>query len=256
MAHKHNANERRARAAPMCRCKHVTLKTLKTSGKMKRRSLATIREESSRGSVCNSDAAIYAMVTATAVLSYVNSLGGQFVHDDIPAILTNGDVTGASSLKELFLNDFWGTPMADVTSHKSYRPLTTLSFSDNLRSLDVVIHQRAYSQAQSCSALGVSLRDMIRNEEIRRRNKVVIDIAKRISTLKWQWAGHVARRADDRWSRKVLECVGKWRVGRPPTRWTDDLRKVAGSRWMQMAGGRLGWRSLGEAYVQQWTIEG
>ncbi|KAG7305254.1 hypothetical protein JYU34_009297 [Plutella xylostella] len=115
----------------MCRCKHVTLKTLKTSGKMKRRSLATIREESSRGSVCNSDAAIYAMVTATAVLSYVNSLGGQFVHDDIPAILTNGDVTGASSLKELFLNDFWGTPMADVTSHKSYRPLTTLSFRLN-----------------------------------------------------------------------------------------------------------------------------
>ncbi|CAG9132369.1 unnamed protein product [Plutella xylostella] len=100
--------------------------------------------------------------------------------------------------------------------------------------------------------------DRIRNEEIRRRTKVT-DIAKRISTLKWQWAGHVARRADDRWSTKVLECrprVGKRRVGRPPTRWSDDLRKVAGSRWMQMAGGRLGWRSLGEAYVQQWTTEG
>ncbi|KAG7299764.1 hypothetical protein JYU34_016774 [Plutella xylostella] len=122
-----------------------------------------------------------------------------------------------------------------------------------------LIHKlRVAQRAMERAMLGVSLRDRIRNEEIRRRTKVT-DIAKRISTLKWQWAGHVARRADDRWSRKVLEWrprVGKRRVGRPPTRWSDDLRKVAGSRWMQMAGDRLGWRSLGEAYVQQWTTEG
>ncbi|CAG9106243.1 unnamed protein product [Plutella xylostella] len=102
-----------------------------------------------------------------------------------------------------------------------------------------LIHKlRVAQRAMERAMLGVSLRDRIRNEEIRRRTKVT-DIAKRISTLKWQWAGHVARRADDRWSRKVLEWrprVGKRRVGRPPTRWSDDLRKVAGSRWMQMAG--------------------
>ncbi|CAG9132702.1 unnamed protein product [Plutella xylostella] len=101
-----------------------------------------------------------------------------------------------------------------------------------------LIHKlRVAQRAMERAMLGVSLRDRIRNEEIRRRTKVT-DIAKRISTLKWQWAGHVARRADDRWSRKVLEWrprVGKRRVGRPPTRWSDDLRKVAGSRWMQMA---------------------
>lgn len=95
---------------------------------MKRRSLTTVREETSSNSICNSDIAIYSMVTATAVLSYLNSLNGEFVHDDIPAIVTNGDVTGTNSLKELFFNDFWGTPMEDVNSHKSYRPLTTLSF--------------------------------------------------------------------------------------------------------------------------------
>ena len=33
---------------------------------------------------------------------------------------------------------------------------------------------------------GVSLRDRIRNEEIRRRTEVV-NIAQRISKLKWQW---------------------------------------------------------------------
>lgn len=75
-----------------------------------------------------SDVMIYVMVVTIAVLSYCNSLNGEFVHDDIPAIVTNGDVIGSNPLKELFLNDFWGTPMLDVDSHKSYRPLTTLSF--------------------------------------------------------------------------------------------------------------------------------
>ncbi|XP_049865202.1 protein O-mannosyl-transferase TMTC1-like [Pectinophora gossypiella] len=112
----------------MCKCRHVTLRI--RAPKMKRRSLPTVREENRR-SVCTSDFAIYSMVTATAVLSYMNSLSGEFVHDDIPAIVTNGDVTGGNSLKQLFLDDFWGTPMADANSHKSYRPLTTLSFRLN-----------------------------------------------------------------------------------------------------------------------------
>ncbi|KOB68156.1 putative smile protein [Operophtera brumata] len=93
------------------------------SPKAKRR-LPTVREEPKS----SSDVMIYIMVTTTAILSYINSLSGDFVHDDVPAIVTNGDVVGTSSLKELFLNDFWGTPMVDVNSHKSYRPLTTLSF--------------------------------------------------------------------------------------------------------------------------------
>ncbi|CAH2234041.1 jg25602 [Pararge aegeria aegeria] len=77
--------------------------------------------------------------------------------------------------------------------------------------------------------------------------------------LKWQWAGHVCRRTDGRWSRKVLEWrprVGKRSVGRPPTRWSDDLRKVAGIDWMRKAENRKSWRCLKEAYVQQWTHNG
>ena len=34
-------------------------------------------------------------------------------------------------LSRLFLNDFWGLPLSDPESHKSYRPLTTLSFRAN-----------------------------------------------------------------------------------------------------------------------------
>ena len=116
------------------------------------------------------------------------------------------------------------------------------------------VTQRAMERAM----LGVSLRDRLRNEEIRRRTKVT-DIAQRISKLKWQWAGHIARRTDGRWGRRVLEWrprTGKRSVGRPPARWTDDLIKVAGTRWTQAASNRSLWKSMGEAYVQQWTSLG
>ncbi|CAH2231720.1 jg14303 [Pararge aegeria aegeria] len=85
--------------------------------------------------------------------------------------------------------------------------------------------------------LGISLRDRIRNDEIRRRTKVT-DIAQRISKLKWQWASHVCRRTDGLWGRRVLEWrprIDKRSVGRPPARWTDDLKKVAGCGWMRKA---------------------
>jgi hypothetical protein len=64
--------------------------------------------------------------------------------------------------------------------------------------------------------------------------------------------GHIARRTDGRWGVKVIEwrpCTGRRSVGRPPTRWTDDLVKVAGSSWMRAAQDRSSWRTLGEAYV-------
>ncbi|CAH2230041.1 jg20250 [Pararge aegeria aegeria] len=80
--------------------------------------------------------------------------------------------------------------------------------------------------------LGVSLRDQIRNEKIRRRTKVT-EIAQLVENLKLQWAGHIASRTDGRWGLLVLEWrsrTGRRSVGRPPTRWTDNIRRVAGSR--------------------------
>jgi hypothetical protein len=98
--------------------------------------------------------------------------------------------------------------------------------------------------------LGVSLRYRIRNEVIRQRTKVT-DIAHRISMLKWQWAGHISRRTDNRWGKRVL----KWRprlgssVGFPQARWSDDLCRTAGGSWMRVAEDRARWREIGEAYV-------
>lgn len=59
---------------------------------------------------------------------YYNSLNGQFVHDDLSAITTNNDVTGSAPTWDFLYNDFWGTALLDPRSHKSYRPLTVLTF--------------------------------------------------------------------------------------------------------------------------------
>ncbi|CAH2238869.1 jg13679 [Pararge aegeria aegeria] len=62
---------------------------------------------------------------------------------------------------------------------------------------------RVTQRAMERAMLGVSLRDQMRNEEIRRRTRVT-DIAQRVAQLKWKWAGHIARRTDGRWGLKVL----------------------------------------------------
>jgi hypothetical protein len=40
----------------------------------------------------------------------------------------NHDIQGDSTLKQIFTNDYWGRPMQSESSHKSWRPLTVLSF--------------------------------------------------------------------------------------------------------------------------------
>ncbi|CAH2235766.1 jg7624 [Pararge aegeria aegeria] len=63
---------------------------------------------------------------------------------------------------------------------------------------------RVTQRAMERAMLGVSLRDQIRNEEIRRRTRIT-DMAQRVAKLKGQCAGHKARRTDGRWGLKVLE---------------------------------------------------
>lgn len=73
----------------------------------------------------------YSLVALTATACYINTLPAQLVHDDIFAIVENNDVKSGTPLSQLFFNDFWGKPMSDPTSHKSYRPLTVLTFRLN-----------------------------------------------------------------------------------------------------------------------------
>ena len=71
------------------------------------------------------------VVFIAAIICFANSYNGEFVFDDAEALINNKDVctgTDAVSLSDVFLHDFWGSQLALNTSHKSYRPLTVLTF--------------------------------------------------------------------------------------------------------------------------------
>src|ERR1700744_4182091 len=89
---------------------------------------------------------------------------------------------------------------------------------------------RVAQRAMERSVLGITLRDKKTNEWIRQQTKVV-DVMARIASLKWNWADHIARMTDDRWTKPIIQ----WRpptkrpMGRPPQRWTNDIKKTAGT---------------------------
>ena len=86
---------------------------------------AVVRRTLSSPTVCT----VIASVLAAGC--YWNSLQGDLVHDDIFAIKDNPDVQPSTAITELLSNDFWGKRMSSASSHKSYRPLTVLTFRAN-----------------------------------------------------------------------------------------------------------------------------
>ena len=78
-----------------------------------------------------SDFDFSAVLIACVVGLYWNSCGAGYVWDDRAAIVGNQDVHGQSSVMDLFQNDFWGQDMKLVDSHKSYRPVTVLTYRIN-----------------------------------------------------------------------------------------------------------------------------
>lgn len=72
-------------------------------------------------------------IALLSILAYWDdtALHGSFVYDDAGSIHKNVVVNGSVPWTQVFQRDFWGTPMKDVQSHKSFRPLTTLSFRLN-----------------------------------------------------------------------------------------------------------------------------
>lgn len=73
------------------------------------------------------------------------------------------------------------------------------------------------------------------------------------------WTSHVIRRIDNSWGQKSFQVTTtnrKRRIGRPSTRWTDDIVRVEGNRWMQMASCCTLRRYKDEVFVQHWTSSG
>uniref|UniRef100_A0A8C1X6F9 dolichyl-phosphate-mannose--protein mannosyltransferase n=1 Tax=Cyprinus carpio TaxID=7962 RepID=A0A8C1X6F9_CYPCA len=72
------------------------------------------------------------LVTAfVALVCFINSYDGDFVFDDSEAIINNKDLNPDTPLSNIWKNDFWGSNLSSNSSHKSYRPLTVLTFRIN-----------------------------------------------------------------------------------------------------------------------------
>ena len=94
--------------------------------------------------------------------------------------------------------------------------------------------------------LGITIKDKIRNENIRARTKVE-DIVRKAEKAKGQWAGHVARMDINKWAWKTTEWTLRDRRrtrGRPKRRWRDDIEQKTGSNWMQVAQNRQEWKYM------------
>ena len=74
-------------------------------------------------------AAVFCSVIGALV--YLTTLDCGFCFDDHSAIELNHDLRPEAPWRRLLENDFWGSPMQDHTSHKSYRPLTVATFRLN-----------------------------------------------------------------------------------------------------------------------------
>ncbi|XP_046569589.1 protein O-mannosyl-transferase TMTC4-like [Haliotis rubra] len=70
------------------------------------------------------------LVFCLAVLCFANSHDGEFLFDDLSAVTRNKDLLPETPLSHLFAHDFWGNKL-DNTSHKSYRPVTVMTFRWN-----------------------------------------------------------------------------------------------------------------------------
>ena len=113
---------------------------------------------------------------------------------------------------------------------------------------------RTTQRGMERAMLGISRVDRKTNKWVRQQTGLK-DIVVRIKELKWQWAGHVARMRDNRWTGIVTEWVplnGKRRQARPRTRWADEIVKSAGTTWMRLAKNRVEWKCHEEAFIQQW----
>lgn len=69
---------------------------------------------------------------ALSLVIFSHSLTCDLVFDDTSAIVKNADLRwNETSIIDLFGHDYWGSPIDSDVSHKSYRPLTVLTFRSN-----------------------------------------------------------------------------------------------------------------------------
>lgn len=92
----------------------------------------------------------YAAVASLAVVAYGNSLSGSQTADDFLVLRDNPDVRGTARLADVFRHDYWGNDMfSGGWTHKSYRPLTILTFRAQHALVGLPGHLRPYHIANT-----------------------------------------------------------------------------------------------------------
>ncbi|GFO00650.1 LOW QUALITY PROTEIN: endonuclease-reverse transcriptase [Plakobranchus ocellatus] len=110
-------------------------------------------------------------------------------------------------------------------------------------------------RAMERKMLNIKLKDRVTTTGIRKKTQV-IDVVEYIQSHKWRWAGHIAREADNRWTKRCTERQprsGRRDRGRPEAGWIDDIRKAAGPQWQRKAQDRRKWKTSAEGYTLQWV---
>lgn len=133
--------------------------------------------------------------------------------------------------------------------------LPTLTYGCQTWTYNTKIKNRlvACQKAMERSILKIRRIQKIKSEKIRRKTKV-IDALQHALKQKWQWAGHIARFTDKRWTLKTTIWKGpkgKRKRGRPIKRWIEDIKAITGSEWRKKAMDREVWNKLGEAFTRE-----
>jgi len=114
-----------ALVSPRCRKlagRHSGSEVLAVTGRLRSHLCDAWKVAASISSLC------YVAVAVLAASVYWTGVDGQFVHDDIVAIVKNDDVKPDTSFTDILHHDFWGRSISSERSHKSYRPLCVVTF--------------------------------------------------------------------------------------------------------------------------------
>lgn len=112
---------------------------------------------------------------------------------------------------------------------------------------------RSTQRAIERSILKIRKINKVRSDTIRQKTKLT-DALTQALKLKWKWAGHVSRSTDSRWTIHTTQWkgpVGKRNVGRPYSRWADEIIQIAGKNWMDAGKDRESWKKMEEAFTQK-----
>lgn len=106
--------------------------------------------------------------------------------------------------------------------------------------------------------LGITRKDKKKKQWITEQS-LLVDVGKIVTERKWNWAGHIVRTKDERWSKKIIEWYPremKRKRGRPSRTWEEEFRKVCGGvTWMRVARDRREWERLKTVYSTVWLYQ-